>query len=113
MTWGMAVGISGSVALTSAGNGSVVPTNNGAPATITVQLEASQPGITAGTQMQFIRKGAGSVTFVAATPAVQIYSPGGTIGSGGAASIASVGSSVLLIKGPLGTQEWYLSGDII
>lgn len=111
MTWGMVTGISGSVGLTSAGNGSVVPANNGSPATVTIPLAASQPLITAGTQMQFIRKGAGGVTFAAATPAVQIYSPGGTIGSGGLTQISQVGSSVLLIKGP--SEEWYLSGDLI
>ena len=111
MTWGMVTGISGSVGLTSAGNGSVVPTNNGSPATVTIPLAASQPLITAGTQMQFIRKGAGGVTFGLGTPAVQVYSPGGLIGAGGLDTIAQTGSSVLLIKGP--SEEWYLSGDLI
>jgi hypothetical protein len=107
----MVTGISGSVGLTSAGNGSVVPANNGAPATVTIPLAASQPFITAGTQMQFIRKGAGGVQFILATPAVQVYSPGGLIGAGGLDTIAQTGSSVLLIKGP--SEEWYLSGDLI
>ena len=112
MTWGMAVGISGSVGLTSAGSGNVVPANNGAPATVTIPLAASlSPPITAGTQMQFIRKGAGGVTFGLGTPAVQVYSPGGLIGAGGLDTIAQTGSSVLLIKGP--SEEWYLSGDLI
>jgi len=113
MTWGIATGISGNVGLTSAGNGSIVTTNNGTPATITIPLEASQPGITAGTQMQFVRKASGSVSFAAGATGIVIWSPGGAVGAGGAASIASVGSSVILIKGPLGTQEWYLTGDLI
>jgi len=113
MTWSVSSGISGSVGLTSAGNGSIVKATNGSPATITIPLEASQPGITQGTQMLFIRTGAGGVQFALATPAVQVYSPGGLIGSGGADSLAVTGSSAILVKGPTGTQEWYLYGDVI
>lgn len=113
MTWGMAAGVSGNVGLTSAANGSVVPTTNAVPITITVPLEASQPGITQGTQMIFVQQGTGSVSFAAGATGVVIWSPGGAVGAGGAATIASQGSSAKLIKGPTSTEYWYLSGDVI